>query len=65
MSLSGNQRKLLWDLVAVAAICGLIYGTVEFYQYAGPWKTLVMVPLMFVLGWMAINFIYPLWFGDD
>jgi len=42
----------------------VVYGAVEYFQYAGPWKTLVMVPLMLVLGYLAVEVLYPLWFKD-
>ncbi len=60
-----RYRKLFWDLVTVAAIVGLIYGIVEYYDYAGPWKTLIMVPVMVVLGYLAVEICYPMWFGPD
>ena len=63
--ISPKLHKLLWDLVAIAASAGVIYGTVQYLEYAGPWKTLVMVPLMLVLGWLAVNVIYPLWHGHE
>ena len=59
-----KSRKLFWDLVMVAAIAGLIYGSLEYIQYAGPWKALVIIPLMLVMGWMAVTMIYPMWFRD-
>lgn len=55
----------MWDFVALAAAGGVIYGTIEYVDYAGPWKTLMMIPLMLALGWMAMNLVYPLWFGND
>jgi len=61
---SPMARRLFWDFVTVAAIGGIIYSSIEFIQFAGPWKALVYIPLMLVLGWLAINMIYPLWFRD-
>jgi hypothetical protein len=58
-----RYRKLFWDLMIVAAVAGFIYGTVEYVQYAGPWTALVMVPLMALLGYLAMEIIYPMWFG--
>jgi len=48
----------------VAAVGGILYGTLEYIQYAGAWKALVAIPLMLVMGWMAATMIYPLWFRD-
>jgi hypothetical protein len=53
----------MWDAIAVGASVGIIYGTVEYIEYAGPWKALVVVPLMLVLGYLGVEVIYPLWFG--
>ena len=58
-------RKLLWDLVAIVAAVGVIYGTIQYFEHAGAWKTLVMVPLLLVLGYLAIEVIYPLWYGNE
>jgi hypothetical protein len=63
--MKARYRRWLWDLTAIAAVAGMIYGAIEYYEYAGPWKTLVMVPLMFVLGWLGVNVIYPLWYGHE
>jgi hypothetical protein len=57
-------RRLAWDIVTVVAVAGLIYGTIEYYSYAGLWSTLIMVPLMAILGYLAFEIIYPLWFGN-
>jgi len=59
-----GQRKLWWNFVLVAAVAGIIYGSIEYIQYAGPWKALVMIPLMLVLGYLAVQVVYPLWFRD-
>jgi hypothetical protein len=45
------------------AAAGFIYGAIEYYYYAGPWKALAMVPLMAMLGYLAMEIIYPMWFG--
>jgi hypothetical protein len=58
-----QTRRLLWDLVAVIASVGVIYGTIEYIEYAGPWKALVAIPLMLVLGFLAVEVVYPLWWG--
>jgi hypothetical protein len=58
-------RRFTWDIVVVVAIAGLIYGIVEFYNYAGPWKTLVVAPLMAIVGYLAVEICYPMWFGPD
>jgi hypothetical protein len=55
----------MWDAIAVGTSVGIIYGTVEYIEYAGPWKALVAVPLMLVLGYLAVEIIYPLWWGHD
>jgi len=57
-------RRLFWDFVMVAAIGGIIYGAVEYVEYAGPWKALVMIPLLGVLGYLAVEIIGPMWFRD-
>ena len=57
-------RKLFWDFVAVAAIGGIIFGSINYIEQAGPWKALVIIPLMMVLGYMAFSMIYPMWFRD-
>jgi len=59
------RLRLLWDAVALLAASGLIYVSIEFYNIYGPWKSLAMVPAMLVLGWMAVNLLYPMWYGDD
>jgi len=48
----------------VVAAAGVVYGSIEYIQYADPWKALVMIPLMLVLGWLAVEVVYPMWFGD-
>jgi hypothetical protein len=58
-------RRLAWDIVTVAVIAVLIYGIVEFYDYAGLWKTLIVVPLTALLGYLAVEILYPFWFGLD
>jgi len=59
-----KSRRLMWDFVMVAAVAGIIYGTVEYIQYAGPWKALVAIPLLMVMSWMAVTILYPMWFRD-
>jgi len=58
------SRKLIWDFVTVAAIGGIVWGGFQYYEFAGPWKSLVMIPLMLALGWLMIATLYPLWFSD-
>jgi len=58
-----NPRKLFWELVMVAAAGGFVYAAVE-YATVDPWKALVMIPLMAVLGYLAVEVLYPLWFGE-
>jgi hypothetical protein len=57
-------RRMMWDLVMLAAIGGIIYGSIEYIAYAGPWKALVIVPLLMVSGWLAVSMLYPLWYRD-
>jgi len=59
-----KQRKLWWDFVAVIAAAGLIYGIIEYVEVAGVWRSMVMVPMMLVLGFLAVEIVYPLWFRD-
>jgi len=59
-----RQRRLWWDAVAIVAAAGAIYSAIEYVEYAGPWKALVMVPLMLVLGYLAVEVLYPLWFKE-
>ena len=49
----------------VVAGIGLIYGTIDYYNYFGLWKTLVMVPLLVLLGYLSVEMCYPMWFGHD
>ena len=65
MKLTPRTRKLFWNLVIVVAAVGFIYSVIEYLQYAGVWKTLMMVPLMAVLGFLAVEIAYPLWFRSD
>jgi len=49
----------------VGATAGVIYGSLEYIEYNGILNGLVVVPLMLVLGYLAVEIIYPMWFGDD
>lgn len=64
MRLKARTRRHLWDAVTIIAVGGIIYGSFEFIEYNGPWKALVYIPLMLVLGWMAVQILYPMWFRD-
>ena len=64
LKLKPKYRKLWWDLVTVAALAGVVYSTIEYVEYAGPWKALLMVPLMILAGYLAVEVLYPLWFRD-
>jgi len=55
---------LFWDLVAAAVIAGIIYGAIQYVEFAGPWKALVVIPLMLVTGFFAASMLYPLWFRE-
>ena len=58
-----NHRKLFWELVMVAAAGGIVYAAVE-YVAVDPWKALVIIPLMAVSGYLAVEVLYPLWWGE-
>jgi len=62
------MRKILkcswWDFVALIGVAGVTYGTFGYIEYAGIWKSLVMVPLLFALGFFAVEILYPIWFGQ-
>jgi len=49
----------------VATIAGIIYGSLEYIEYKGVWNALVVIPLMLVLGYLAVEILYSLWFRDD
>jgi len=53
-----------WNLVAVVAVVGFIYGTVELVRDHGVWKGLAGAAICAVLGILAIEILYPLWFSD-
>ena len=59
-----GQRKLWWNLVMVAAVAGIICGSIEMIEYWGVWKALMAIPLMGVLGYLAVEVLYPLWFKE-
>ena len=63
--MSRKQRRLWWDFVALIGFAGIIYGAIEYIEAAGAWKALVMIPLMLVLGYMAVEILYPLWFREQ
>ena len=59
-----RHHRLFWDLVAAAVIAGIIYGAIQYVEFAGPWKALVVIPLMLVTGFFAASMLYPLWFRE-
>jgi len=47
----------------VVAAGGIVYAAVE-YVAVDPWKALVIIPLMAVSGYLAVEMLYPLWFRE-
>jgi len=52
--------KIFWALVPYIAGVGIIYGTWEYAQYYGWWKSIAVSVLMGAIGWMAVA-----WFGHQ
>jgi hypothetical protein len=64
LSLSARARHLLWDLVAVAAVVGVVYGTFESISDYGFWKGLALAVVATIAGYLAMHMLYPLWFTE-
>jgi len=58
-------RRRFWDLVTVAAIAGVLYSTLQMVEYHGWSKGLVGAIAAGALGILAVQVLYPLWFGGD
>ena len=56
-------REVFWFLAPYIGIAGIIYGTWEYTIYYGLWKALLVAGAMGLLGWMAVEMLYPMWFG--
>jgi len=59
-----NIWKLFWDAVTILAGIGIILGTMWYAQYLGWGKALLMSVGAGIMGYMALNMLYPLWFRD-
>jgi len=58
-----SAKKLLRDAVTLLAAGGVIYGAWGIVEVKGWWIGLLMAAAAGVAGWLAIEFLYPLWFG--
>jgi hypothetical protein len=58
-------RRHVWDLVAIAAIIGIIYGAYEYVVLWGWAGGLLMSTLLAVAGYLSVQILYPLWVVED
>lgn len=57
-------RALFWRVVEISAALALVYGVWTMVEFYG-WRGLAASFAAAVLGWMAVNMLYPLWFGGS
>lgn len=58
-----RTRNVLWNALGVAAIVGVVYGTFEMIEATGITRGLIYSVGAVLLGYLAAEMIYPLWFG--
>ena len=58
-----SVRRRLWDLVMLVAAVGLTYSAYEDIEIQGWGLGLPMVLVAGLLGYFALELLYPLWFG--
>jgi len=54
---------MLWDIVTVLAVIGIAYGAWELIEIRGWGLGLPMALLSVILGLLAVELLYPMWFG--
>jgi hypothetical protein len=59
-----RARRYWWDALALLALGGIVWGTVEYVMAWGVLGGLTMSALLFVAGYLAFEMLYPLWFYD-
>jgi len=59
------MTKRLCDIAAVVAVILIIYSMFEYASVLGWSKGALMTVVMTACGWLAVQVIYPLWFGHD
>jgi len=58
-----RARRMLWDIVTVLAVIGIAYGAWELIEIRGWGLGLPMALLSVILGLLAVELLYPMWFG--
>ena len=58
-----RMRRTLWDIVTVLAVIGIAYGAWELIEIRGWGLGLPMALLSVILGLLAVELLYPMWFG--
>ena len=56
-------NQIFWALAPYLGVAGIIYGTWEYAIYYGLWMALLVSGLMGIMGWLAVEILYPMWFG--
>ena len=60
---SRRARRAFWDIVTVLAVIGVAYGAWEIISIKGWGLGFPMALLSAILGLIAVELLYPLWFG--
>ena len=58
-----RMRRTLWDIVTVLAVIGIAYGAWELIEIRGWGWGFATALLSVILGLLAVELLYPLWFG--
>jgi len=62
--MKSRTRRALWDIAAVLAVIGIAYGAWEIIAVKGWGLGFPMAILAAILGYVAFEMLYPLWWGD-
>lgn len=58
-----RTRNALWNALGVAAVVGVVYGAFEMIEATGITRGLIYSVGAALLGYLAAEMIYPMWFG--
>ena len=61
--MKSRTKRALWDLVTVIAVIGLAYGTWGMIAAKGWGLGFPLALLSAIFGLIALELLYPLWFG--
>ena len=56
-------NEVFWFLAPYIGVVGVIFGTWQYMIYYGWWQALLVSGGCGLLGWMAVEMLYPMWFG--